>query len=50
MCYDFKNIFAEKNGEKWRFLTQNKAKSCQNLTITLDFEKDAILLAETFRK
>jgi hypothetical protein len=25
-CYDFKNIFAEKIGEKIAFLTQNKAK------------------------
>jgi hypothetical protein len=25
-CYDFKNIFAKKSGEKLPFLTQNKAK------------------------
>jgi hypothetical protein len=24
-CYDFKNIFAEKFGEKMAFLTENKA-------------------------
>jgi hypothetical protein len=33
-CYDFKNIFAEKNAKKLAFLTQNKAKLCKILIIT----------------
>jgi hypothetical protein len=36
-CYDFKNIFAEKIGEKIAFLTRNKAKLYKNLIITLFF-------------
>jgi hypothetical protein len=42
-CYDFKNIFAEKNAKqiakKLAFLTRNKAKLCKILIITLVFEK-----------
>jgi hypothetical protein len=38
-CYDFKNIFAKKLGEKIAFLTQNKAKFCKILVVTLVFEK-----------
>jgi hypothetical protein len=37
----FKNIFAEKKCEKLAFLTQNKAKLCKFLIITLVFEKNA---------
>jgi hypothetical protein len=41
-CYDFKNIFAEKfSKKKLAFLTQNKAKLCKILIITLVFEKNA---------
>jgi hypothetical protein len=36
-CYGFKNIFAKKNRQKFAFLTQNKAKFCKNLIITLFF-------------
>jgi hypothetical protein len=36
-CYDFKNIFAEKNCKKLAFLTQSKAKLCKILIITLVF-------------
>jgi hypothetical protein len=49
-CYDFKNIFAEKNAKKLAFLTQNKAKLCKFLIITLDFEKNAIFFAENWQK
>jgi hypothetical protein len=48
-CYDFENIFAEKNTKIWRFFTQNKAKICNILIITLVFEKNAIF-AENCRK
>jgi hypothetical protein len=41
-CYDFLNIFAEKFSGKIGVLTQNKAKLCKNLIITLVFEKNAI--------
>jgi hypothetical protein len=40
----FKNIFAKKSAKKLPFLTQNKAKLCQNLIITLVFEKNANLI------
>jgi hypothetical protein len=40
-CYDFLNIFAEKFSEKMVCLTQNKAKLCTILIITLVFEKNA---------
>jgi hypothetical protein len=40
-CYDFKNIFAQKVANKLAFLTQNKAKLCKILIITLVFEKNA---------
>jgi hypothetical protein len=40
-CYDFLNIFAEKFSEKMVCLTQNKAKLCKILIITLVFEKNA---------
>jgi hypothetical protein len=45
-CYNFKNIFAEKFSEKIAFLSQNKAKLCKILIITLVFEKSAIFIAE----
>jgi hypothetical protein len=38
----FLNIFAKPFGEKIVFLTQNKAKLCKILIITLAFEKNAI--------
>jgi hypothetical protein len=40
LCYDFLNIFAEKFSKKMAFLTQNKAKLCKILIITLVFEKN----------
>jgi hypothetical protein len=36
----FLNIFAKKFSEKMAFLTQNKAKLCKILIITLVFEKN----------
>jgi hypothetical protein len=45
-CYDFLNIFAEKFSEKIGVLTQNKAKLCKSLTITLVFEKNSNFFAE----
>jgi predicted secreted acid phosphatase len=51
MFYDFKNIFAEKkSAKKLAFLTQNKAKLCKMLIITLDFEKNANFFAENWQK
>jgi hypothetical protein len=41
-CYEFLKIFAEKFSEKMAFLTQNKAKLCKILIITLVFEKRPI--------
>jgi hypothetical protein len=49
-CYDFKNIFAEKFSEKSPFLTQNKAKLCKILIVTLVFEKNANFFAENCQK
>jgi hypothetical protein len=49
-CFDFKNIFAEKFGEKLAYLTQNKAKLCKILIITLVFEKNAKFFAENWQK
>jgi hypothetical protein len=40
-CYDFKNIFAEKIAKQLAFFTQNKAKLCKILIITLVFEENA---------
>jgi hypothetical protein len=37
-------IFSPKNCKKLAFLTQNKAKLCKILIITLVFEKNAIFL------
>jgi hypothetical protein len=36
-CYDFKNIFAEKNCKKLAFLTHNKAKLCNNFDHNIGF-------------
>jgi hypothetical protein len=36
-----KKIFSPKNGAKIGVLTQNKAKLCKNVIITLVFEKNA---------
>jgi hypothetical protein len=49
-CYDFKNIFAEKFSEKMAFSTQNKAKLCKILIITLVFEKNANFFVENRKK
>jgi hypothetical protein len=49
-CYDFKNIFAEKFSKKLAFLTENKAKLCKILIITLVCEKNANFFAENCRK
>jgi hypothetical protein len=46
----FLNIFAKQLGEKMTFLTQNKAKLCKVLIITLFFEKNANLFAENCKK
>jgi hypothetical protein len=43
-CYDFLKIFAKKFSKKLAFLTQNKAKLCKILIITLVFEKNANFL------
>jgi hypothetical protein len=44
-------IFSPKNSaKKLAFLTQNKAKLCKNLIITLIFEKNANFFAENCRK
>jgi hypothetical protein len=44
-------IFSPKNfGEKFAFLTQNKAKLCKNLIITLVFEKNANFFTENCQK
>jgi hypothetical protein len=48
-----KNIFAKKMAKILAFLTQNKAKLCKNLMITLVFEKSAIFslkIAKNCRK
>jgi hypothetical protein len=49
-CYDFQNIFAKKFGKKLAFITQNKAKLCKNLIMTLVFEKNANFFAKNGRK
>jgi hypothetical protein len=47
-CYDFKNIFAKKFGEKnWRFLTQNKTKKFKILIIIVAFRERRHFLPET---
>jgi hypothetical protein len=44
-------IFSLKNSaKKLAFLTQNKAKLCKHLIITLVFEKNANFFAENWRK
>jgi hypothetical protein len=45
-----KKIFPEKFSEKIGFLTQNKAKLCKILIITLVFEKNANFFAENCQK
>jgi hypothetical protein len=50
-CYDFLNILAENFRDKnLAFLTQNKAKLCKILIITLVFEKTANFFAENCQK
>jgi hypothetical protein len=49
-CYDFKNIFAEKNSKKWRFWLKTELKYAKILIITLVFEKNAHLFAENWQK
>jgi hypothetical protein len=46
--YDF--VFAEFFGEKWAFLTENKANFKKNLIVTLVFEKNANFFAENCQK
>jgi hypothetical protein len=46
----FLNIFAEKFSKKMAFFTQNKAKLCKILIITLVFEKKANFFAENWQK
>jgi hypothetical protein len=48
--YDFFNIFAENFSEKIGVLTQNKAKLCKILIITLVFEKNAIFFRRKLSK
>jgi hypothetical protein len=44
-------IFLLKNSaKKLAFLTQNKAKLCKNLIVTLVFEKNANIFAKHWRK
>jgi hypothetical protein len=44
-------IFSPKNSaKKWAFLTQNKAKLCEILIITLVFEKSANFFAQKLSK
>jgi hypothetical protein len=45
-CFDFKNIFAEFFGEKLAFYTQNKAKLCKILIITLVCKKNTNFFAK----
>jgi hypothetical protein len=47
-CYDFLNIFADKFSEKIAFLTQNKAKFCKKIIITLIFKTNANFFAENW--
>jgi hypothetical protein len=50
-CYDFLNFFAETFAEKIGvFLTQNEAKLCKILIITLVSEINAIFFAENCQK
>jgi hypothetical protein len=46
----FLKFFAEKIAKKLAFLTQNKAKLCKILIITLVFEKNAKFFAENWQK
>jgi predicted dinucleotide-binding enzyme len=50
-CFDFLNILSKKFSEKIGvFLTQNKAKICKILIITLVFDKNANFFAENCQK
>jgi hypothetical protein len=42
LCYDFRNIFAKKIGEKIGVFTQTTASFSKNWIITMVFEKNAI--------
>jgi hypothetical protein len=46
----FKNIFAEKFGQKFGVLTRNKAKLCKIMIKTLVFEKNANFFAKNCQK
>jgi fructoselysine-6-P-deglycase FrlB-like protein len=48
--YDFLNTLAEKFGGKMAFVTQNKAKICKILIITLVFEKNANFFCQKLSK
>jgi hypothetical protein len=45
-----KKKIRQKNCEKLAFLTQNKAKLCKSLIITLVFEKNGNFFAENWQK
>jgi hypothetical protein len=50
-CYDFLKYFRRKiQRKKLAFLTQNKAKLCKNLIITLVFDKNANFFSESCQK
>jgi hypothetical protein len=46
----FKIFSPKKSAKKLAFLTQNKAKLCKNLIITLVFEKNAKFFDENWQK
>jgi hypothetical protein len=46
----FKIVSPKNTAKKLSFLTQNKAKLCKNLIITLVFEKNANFFAENWQK
>jgi hypothetical protein len=46
----FKIFFLKNSAKKLAFLTQNKAKLCTILIITMVFEKNANFFAENFQK
>jgi hypothetical protein len=49
-CYDFLNIFDEQNCKKLAFSSQNKAKLCKIVIITLVFDKNAKFFTENRQK
>jgi hypothetical protein len=49
-CYDFLNILPKNSAKKLAFLTQNKAKICKILIITLFFLEKRQFFAENCQK